>query len=329
MRNASACPGERVIAVYDLNSNTRTFDFAFFLVGAECFARLNGHDGFHLLIVQHDPTVRSARNDEYARANPDTQRWRLENILQPLINLCPACVSHAYLPMSDDVRARLAGACVYPAGYDGNDIPGLDHGDVCALANRLDRFTGLRASPLAGTLIDRWRTSHGIRRDMVTITLREYPYDAARNSNVPEWTRFARSLRAEGYEPVFVPDNYRLFDPTDYGGCLAFREAALHLDLRAALYERALLNFFVPNGPTALALLNRQVNYVEMKMLVPGSRDSSDGALRERGTAIGQRHYFSVPAEAYQVLSWLDDVHDNMRHEFDLFLAATREPARA
>ena len=118
MRKDLAFPAtDPVVAVYDLNSNTRTFDFAYFLVGAECFARLNGHHGFHLLIVQHDPAIVSMRNAEYARANKDTQRWRFENIILPLINLCPACVGYSYVPMSDGLREQLSrtGRCIRKA----------------------------------------------------------------------------------------------------------------------------------------------------------------------------------------------------------------------
>jgi len=329
MPNDSDSRTDRVVAVYDLNSNTRTFDFAYFLAGAECFAKLHGRQQFELLIVQHDPTVESMRNAEFARANKATQRWRFENILLPLINLCPACAGHAYLPLDAGVRARLAESRVYPEGYDGRAIPGLDHGEVCALVNRAGGFVGLRASPLAGTLVDRWRSAKAISKPLVTITLREYPYDTARNSNVPEWLKFARDVRCRGYEPVIVPDNYRLFDHNDYGGCQAFPEAALHMDLRAALYEQAALNFFVPNGPTALGLLNPTVNYVEIKMLVRGSHDSSDAALRGRGTAIGQRSYFDVPTESYQVLSWRDDTYEEIRLEFDLFERSQESRARA
>jgi hypothetical protein len=319
MRIDPIFPADLAIAVYDLNSNTRTFDFAYFLVGAECHARLNGLDGFFLVVVEHDPAITSKRNDDYAHANKLTQRWREENIVRPLIDLCPACTGYAWLPMSEGLRAQLAGRVVYPRGYDGEHIPGLDQADVCALANQLGDFVGLRASPLATTLIDRWRTAAGVHRELVTITLRQYPYDPPRNSNLPEWLRFARVVRDRGYEPIIVPDNYRLFDHDDYGGCVTFREGALHLDLRTALYERALINFFVPNGPTALALLNRQANYVLTKLLVPESRDSNAEALAGRGTEIGKRSYFDVPTDRYQVLSWRDDAFDEILHEFELF----------
>jgi len=324
MRNNLAFPvTEPILAVYDLNSNTRTFDFAYFLVGAECYARLNNHPSFHLIIIQHNPDVISMRNAEYVRANKDTQRWRFENIILPLISLCPACVGHSYLPMSESLRTQFVDRHVYPLGYDGHHIPGLDHANVCDLANQLDHFDGLCASPLAKTQIQRWKRHNKIENNVITITLRQYPHDPSRNSNLPEWIKFAHEIRMEGFEPVLVPDNYRLFDNDDGGGCFVCREAALHMDLRAALYEDAQLNFFIPNGPTALGLLNRNVNYVEMNLLVSESQDSNADALHTRGTRIGQRSYFTVPSGSYQVLSWLTDVHENIRHEFDLFRQST------
>ena len=41
-KNKSYIDADEVLAVYDLNSQPITFDFAYFLVGAEVFAKQNG-----------------------------------------------------------------------------------------------------------------------------------------------------------------------------------------------------------------------------------------------------------------------------------------------
>ncbi len=85
----------------------------------------------------------------------------------------------------------------------------------------------------------------------VTITLREATFWSHRNSNLDAWLKFARELRDEGERVVFVRDVEMAHEPI--GDFVTCPEASLDLNARLELYEDAICNLFVSNGPSELA----------------------------------------------------------------------------
>jgi hypothetical protein len=319
--NKNKMSGEDPItAVYDLNVNPITFDFASFLIGAEIFSNKNGRNSFVLVIV--------CRNDDaevdgkYSSVvDEDGMKWRLENIIFPLINLCPACIGYSVLPNSSNISETIKDKLVFPEFYDGKYIPGNDLKKVYEGKNK---FNGLSASIQGLRHINRWKESNNIVDKIITITLRQYSYDPTRNSDINEWVEFSKLVKKEGYIPVFIPDTDACFqrDPR-LDGFIVFKDPCWNLGLRMALYEEAYLNFFVPNGPADLAQLNKKVKSICMKFVVPGSLESTYDVYKERGLKIGQRKYDF--GEDYQVLSWEMDNFENISKEFYQFLATHSE----
>ena len=100
----------------------------------------------------------------------------------------------------------------------------------------------------------------------MTITIRNYKFDALRNSNIDEWVKFAEWLIEEGFAPVFIPDTDSCFiREVKLDNFFVFRESSWNLGLRMALYEESYLNF-ASAGPAAIAKLNRKVRYINMNM---------------------------------------------------------------
>ena len=103
-------------------------------------------------------------------------------------------------------------------------------------------------------------------------------------------------------------------------GFIVFREPCWNLGLRMALYEESYLNFFVANGPSIIAHLNKKVASIGMRWLVPGSIHASRDSYEAKGVSVGQSEYsFS---EGHQVLSWKEDTVENICEEFNGFLAS-------
>ena len=315
--------GEQVIAVYDLNSNPLTFDFAFFLLGAELFARRHGKDTFVVYFVQMKNT--EARGDaQYVEIiNEDSQKWRFDNLVLPLISLCPACAGYTVLPKGVAVRQFSATDLVYPEYYDGRYTPAMDYREIYrSAANEV--FVGLRALPQGLKYLQSWKKANGLVGNIVTITLRQYAYDAGRNSNIDEWVKFAAYIKEDGFTPVFIPDTDACYEYDHrLEAFLIFREPCWNMGLRMAIYEDALLNFFSPNGPAALCQLNKKAKYIHMKTLVPGSLQCTKEILEDKGIKVGQRRFDF--AESYQILSWDEDRFEFIRAEFLNFLAAYKK----
>ena len=305
-----------VTAIFDLNSNAITFDFAYFLVGAELFSRKNGKNSFVVWIVQRN---NDSRKDEIYNSSVDESsvQWRFENIVLPLINLCPACIGFSVLPEMADIPEAIKGRLVYPDLYDGKYSPTMDYREIYLFA-RPGGFVGLRASTQGLRYVRSWKEANNLTGPIVTITIRRYGYDTNRNSNIDEWVKFAELIKAKGVMPVFVPDTDACFERDHrLDGFIVFREPCWNLGLRMALYEESKLNFFVSSGPASIAQLNKKIRYICMKIIVPESLQATEDLLEDRGMRIGQRKYDF--AEEYQVLSWGEDSVENILDEFHRF----------
>jgi hypothetical protein len=316
------CNEDYITAVCDLNVFPVTFDFSFFLVGAELFARENGKSTFNILFVQRSLDI---VNESYAAIfDEHSLQWKLENLVLPLISLSPACVGHSVLPKMSNISEILKNKLVYPPFYDGkNYTPAMDYKKVI-LSGKKNNFIGLSASAQGIRHIQKWKKLKKITGNMVTITLRQYDYDIARNSNVDEWIKFAEYIKAEGFTPVFVPDTWSCFKhESRLDGFILLRDVCWNMGLRIALYEEALLNFFVAGGPSTLAILNKKAKSVAMNLGVGESVHPQSTSFTDRGIAIGQRTY-GFGGE-YQVLAWKEDVHENICEEFNNFLAHSPE----
>ena len=170
----------------------------------------------------------------------------------------------------------------------------------------MPHIPSLRATTDNLRIVDRWAASHAGSRRIVTITLRNYAYMPARNSNMPAWIAFARALDAARFMPVFVPDLEQTLNGQmqELQGYTVLGEAAWNLGLRMALYERAYVSMGVNTGPMGLCWLNARTNYATLKMAPANVPQTSPAFYRELGFEPGR----SLPfATSTQELVWEDD----------------------
>ena len=153
-------------------------------------------------------------------------------------------------------------------------------------------------------------------RPIVTITLREYDYMPARNSNVEAWLGFGRDLARQGVVVVVVPDTEQaLSKSSELGDELVWMpQVALDVDLRMALYECAWLNMMVNTGPHLLCMFNETCHYLMFKILSEGVPQTTAEFMRDLGFEIDQSPPFST---AYQRWIWGDDNEPLIRREFE------------
>lgn len=306
-----------VTAVYDLNTQTETFDFSIFLAGAELFAQKNGKESFVVLFVlpnkDHEVIGSKLNNPLFEEG---MFRWRFENIVLSLVNLCPACIGYSVLPKNLSLSEEIKGKLVFPEFYDGKYNPTDFSREVFQSENK---FVGLRATVQGIKYIKSWKESNKIMDNIVTITLRNYTYLEVRNSNIPEWVKFAKLVRSEGFTPVFVPDTFTCFEKDNrLDGFIVFRDPCWNLSLRMALYEQSYLNFSVASGPACICHVNKKVNAICMKQLTENSSYNNESFYKDMGIKIGQRKY--PFAEEHQILSWEEDNFESISEEFYKFL---------
>jgi hypothetical protein len=308
-----------VTAVYDLNVNPITYDFAFFLAAAEQFALKNRKKAFEVLFVpqRNDPVVGEESNVNQCAKDEGYFKWRFENIILPLMSIYPACIGHSILPKGSDTSEAIKGKLHYPEFYS-ESFPKADfYWEVYASKNK---FFGFSASVQGKRYIESWEKFNKITGKVVSITLRQNGFDAMRNSSVDEWVKFSHFIKEKGYTPVFIPDTDTCFEhDSRLDDFIVFEAPCWNLGIRMALYEGADLNFFTNNGPAGIAVLNRNVASITMKQLVQGSVQSHPEINIKRGVSVGQKTY-DLFDDHFQIISWVDDTFENIREEFNRFL---------
>lgn len=305
---------------YDLAVSPVTYDFCWALAGAERLRLRRGLAAVQVVFVAGPHAgLRAERPDYEAVVTLDARRRRVSDILIPLVGLLPSSKGYRYC--ASRLHATwlrvLAGKNVYPEGY----WPALPvrhwPNELLDAARRGENVPlPLRATPEARRAITRWRDSAAAGRRIVTITLREYDYIPARNSNVAAWLSFGRILAEDGYFVAVVPDTEQAlaFDVKPDDGLHWMPNAALDVDLRMALYECAWLNMMVNTGPHGLCMFNETCHYLMFKILTEGVPQATPEFMRELGFEIDQSPPFST---AYQRWIWDDDNEQALRRGFE------------
>jgi hypothetical protein len=306
-----------VTAIYDLNANPVTYDFAYFLAAAELFALNNKKNTFVVLFV---PQLDDCVVDKKVQHVIDGEniKFKFENIILPLLTIYPACIGHSILPKKSDISKAIKGKFIYPEFYS-ESFPTADY--YWEVFTSKTKFFGFSASIQGKRYIESWKKLNKITGKIVSITLRRYKYDPVRNSKVDEWVKFAQFIRENGFTPVFIPDTETCFehDPR-LDDFIVFEAPCWNLGIRMALYEEADLNFSRPNGPLAIAQLNRNVASIIMNTLIQGSINASAESITKLGVSLGQKTY-GFFEDHFQLLSWKDDTFENIHEEFNIFLA--------
>lgn len=136
----------------------------------------------------------------------------------------------------------------------------------------------------------------------VTITLREAYHDTERNSNAGAWLRFARMLRRAGERVIFIRDT--LFANEELEDFETSPLASTDLIHRMSVYAAVKLNFFVANGPLALAMFSNApwISFCDITQ-------NSNWKVATGGLDAGQQYPWS--AEDQRIV-WKPDTYDNL-----------------
>ncbi|HZT51890.1 MAG TPA: hypothetical protein VFA22_08155 [Stellaceae bacterium] len=306
--HAPAAWADTFTLFYDLDECPITYDFVTFLVQAEAMRRQAGLARLAVVFVEGRKDGLRPEMRAYEEAiDLESRRWRLHNICIPLTTLLPACRSYAVLPRAQAAAVhRLCGERFLPAGYS-PAFPLPPQGrEVTRLAAEGHELKLLASPPRALAYVESWLASRRAGRKLVTITLRQSPFMPQRNSNLPAWSAFARSLDPRAFFVVIVPDTDSALTPLPEGlaDFTAFTAACWNIGLRSALYESAWLNLGSSGGPLALCWFNPKARYIMFKIVVDDVPQATARFLEERGYVVGAPPPFLGP---YQEWVWEAD----------------------
>ena len=310
-RQEDACGGAEVLyAFYDLGVAPVTFDFLWFLAGADLERRRRGLASVHAVIVpgrRHG--LRKETPELESVLDATARRARIFTVLLPACTLLPSLsgVTIAGSRAQAEGLVKAANGAVFPTRYE----PALPIYPGPREPLRAAREEGVQVAVLRAATadlrsVDAWLAANRCDGPVVSVTLRGYGYVPARNSNIAAWAAFAHGLHGSRFSVVIVPDSQQCFTgvPAELDGLPIFSEAALALGLRMALYERAYLNLGVNNGPMGLCWLNERTRYITFKILNDGAPQTTAEYMAFLGFETGR----SLPfATEWQRWVWAED----------------------
>jgi hypothetical protein len=257
-----------LVFAYDLSVAPVTFDFASHLAAAEIERRLRKLDGIAVvMILGPHHGVRQELPDYEATLSPAARRWRVQNILVPLLSLLPSIRGHVVCSSRKDAEALLPASPsrLYPTDFR-LFLPRQPLNRVVFEHARrgVPIFPMLRASDRAREFVREFLDATAAGRRAIVISLRDSPNTPQRNSRLSEWCAFAQSLDRKIYAPIFVLDTDAAMRarPRDLDREIICEAASWSVEIRMALYEAAWLNMAIMHGPMELCWFSETARYL-------------------------------------------------------------------
>jgi tetratricopeptide (TPR) repeat protein len=325
MRN-DAYRDQTLYALYDLGISPLTFNIFHFLILSEIERKLLRLPLLHVIFVPgtKDGFGNRMENDSYLQS--EGQHWRLHNLVMPATRLLPSCTGMTICASREEATWLQENVCkhTFPHDYRVN-IPltnwratrNFSLRQVVQVYYQTGHTAFIRASRSASTYVSKWIAERAQGRPAVSLTLRRQDYLPGRNSDLNAWARFANWLTDQGFMPIIVRDTETLFQPMPEAlkGLLEMPEAAINLDIRAALNEVNYVSIQSGGGPNALLYHSDRTRYAILRIIVE-SHESSSVPLFEStsGLRVGQQFPWAQP---WQRMDYVDDSFDNLKTSFE------------
>jgi hypothetical protein len=291
---------------YDMRIGPVTFDYANFLICAEGYRQSTGLQAIRLNLVA--PGFRKMSPRDVALDDAE-KLWRLNHILMRLPSLLP---SVSRISLQYDIPETI-NYPIYPIHYvpmgQGQAVKpppylGVHVNEFHAAGRDVQPFRATdRARKLVGDITQ--------GRRYLTISLRTSAFQPERNANLDEWFKVYAALTGRGFDVYVIPD---FEDALTVRAACKFDWkiadfATYELDLRMALYERAVDNLCVNNGIATL-LWYSKAPLKMFKMLTGGVGTTTPEFIKDAwGVEFGESPKF---LQSHQKWVWLDDNAENI-----------------
>lgn len=244
--------GGKGLAVYDLNDNPMSFDFAAFLIAAERFFRARSCLHFDVCIVGRSTIAREIVEEAGPNFTPDKEEWRLQNVLVPLALLYGACDQILLVDSKFEIPVKTYSYQVYPVGLSQHFRPRWQQSD-CYGGDFGQDLIGFRVPPNASTYVGEWLDRFNFGSPPVTLTMRSREFEPWRNTSSKYVEQLSDTLSKLNVPLIFIPETELGIDPKMKDHSLpVLREASWNMSLRLAIYSVARLNIYIDCGPALL-----------------------------------------------------------------------------
>lgn len=200
------------LAIYDLNDNPMSFDFAAFLIAAERFFRAKSCLNFDVCVVGRNTIARQIVEETGSNFTPDKEEWRLQNVLVPLALLYGACDQIFLVDSKFELPIQTYNGEVYPVGLSQHFRPRWQQSD-CYGGDFSNDLMGFRVPPTAKAYVDEWLDRANLGSQPVTLTLRSRNFEPWRNTSFEYVEQLSETLSKLKIPLILVPETELGIDP--------------------------------------------------------------------------------------------------------------------
>ena len=294
---------------------------------AEIERRRRGLARIHVLVVPGRYKGMRLELPEYdAVVDVESRRWRLFHLVIPCFSFLPSCTGFTLCSSRNEVSAFIgvADANLCPADWL-EALPSRPQPRWIFDASRSgEKIFPVLTAPLGALrYVDQYIYSVASNRRVIVISLRQYNYTPARNSNLSAWAMFAQILQLQNYAVIFVMDTEEANNPlpSELRPYSVFLPGSWNLALRMALYQRAFLNLAISQGPMELCWFNEACRYLLFSPIDTAPLTSLE-PLKAQGIDVGGDLPFAKPWQRW--VGEKDDL-DVIIREFTCFLPLLEE----
>ena len=309
--------GKILYAFYDLSVSPPTYDIIKFLLMAELIRIREKFDHIHIIYVPgHHQGFRNDPPDHTINESI----LRAKNILIGSCYLIKSCKGFTYCSERSEAAMYLkkSNGLIFPEHYSlEKPIPFYSTVLIKSLIRSSNDWPSIQAPSFAKEIIDAFSKTHVNEKEIVTINLRISSTQPLRNSNLVEWNKVAKELLKKGFFVMTITDHSNSFSslPKYLSETLVTKEFIWDISLRAAIYEKAVVNLFVSNGPALLSLHNQErTTCLVFKLVCEDYDNTSSKYFKRIGLKVGTQPLY---AGKYNRFIWTDDDYTTIINEFD------------
>lgn len=253
-------------AIYDLNYNSRSFNFIPFLILCEIYRKKNAFDYFNIYILENN-LPKKLQHQEFVYSLGENLNYRNLNLFPALCSLLPNCKSFHYIFERDKFLKENKFKDVFPKNY--YEKPAINKGFDQPLhkflcQNQFENF--LRVPENINKTFNQINKQKKLRK--ITFTIRNSKFDIIRNTNQKQVMNIIKQFESE-FEILIIPDveNPELIKELEKFVTNVSMAACYNLAFRLKLYETSFLNIFADSGPFELVVYSKKISYIFLKSI--------------------------------------------------------------
>ena len=279
-------------AVYDFEYCPVTFDFVNFICNSK--ARfISSKKNFYIVFAPGSVNGFKPK----ARLSVEVMNWRFYNILLPitgLINPRPCVMTFLKREQYLNFISKIDQRNIFPSKNE--QLPGVSYSwpTTFQIIKKFGDTRFIESSDEAKNHLAKMK----LPEKFITLTVRKSIIDITRNINqdlidnlYKDLSKFIKVILLNDAE---TSQNKTIFE--------------FNVDLRCALYEKAVTNVLFNNGPAMLALFSKKINYYIYEIVNDSTLVTSEKWLNR----MGWHKEFKYPySNKKQIINWKDDNYNN------------------